>query len=204
MPSGLFRRALALALCAGAMTFGSCKHDEAFVWVDDLPDPPATPASEYVIAPGDVLSVRVWNQNEMSARVRVRSDGKISLPFVNDVMAAGFKPSVLASQIQVRVKDFLTNPVVTVSLEEIKPATVSLLGEVAKPGQYPMEPGARILQALASAGGLTDYAHKDRIFVLRDLEGRPIRIRFDYATLTRASGRAAEFRLQSGDVLVVE
>jgi len=180
-----------------------CKHEPPFVWVQDLPAQPAPPSS-YVIGPGDLLNIRVWNQDGMSARVRVRSDGKISLPFLNDVVAAGYKPDALAEQIQVHVKAFLTNPVVTVVLEETKPLTVSLLGEIAKPGQYAMEPGAGVLHALASAGGLTDFAHRDRIFVLRDLNGQRARIRFDYEGLTRAEGRAAQFRLQSGDVVLVE
>ena len=107
-------------------------------------------------------------------------------------------------QIQVHVKAFLTNPVVTVGLEEAKLVTVSLLGEVAKPGQFALEPGAGVLHALAAAGGLTDFAHRDRIFVLREVDGKPLRIRFDYQALTEASGRAAEFRVQSGDVVVVE
>ena len=193
----------AIALFAAGAAAG-CKHDEAFVWVQDLPDPPPAPIGPYVISPGDVLSIRVWNQEGMSAKVRVRSDGKISLPFLNDVVAAGFRPDILAQQIQTRVKDFLTNPVVTVVLEEVKPLTVSLLGEVAKPGQYPLEPGAGVLHALASAGGLSDYAHKDRVYVLREVDGKPARIRFDYSTLTRPDGKAAQFRLHTGDVVVVE
>jgi polysaccharide export outer membrane protein len=193
-------RALAVAL---AWLLVGCHHVDPFVWVDDLPAPPAA-GQEYVISPGDVISIRVWNQDGMSAKARVRSDGKISLPFVNDVEAAGFTPSVLAQQIQTRVKDFLVNPVVSVSLEEIKPLSVSLLGEVSKPGMYPMEPGAGVLHALATAGGLTEYAHKNRIYVLRESGGKTDRIRFDYATLTHAQGRAAEFRLRTGDVVVVE
>jgi polysaccharide export outer membrane protein len=190
--------ALALALLAGA-----CAHDE-YVWVADFPRSAPPQVGEYVVAPGDVLSIRVWNQDGMSGKVRVRSDGKISLPFLNDVMAAGYKPDVLAQQIQVRVKDFLTTPVVTVSLEEVKPLTVSVLGEVSKAGQYGLEPGAGVLNALATAGGLTDYAHRDRVFVLRDVGGKPARIRFDYRELAQAQGPAAAFRLQSGDVVVVE
>jgi polysaccharide export outer membrane protein len=191
-----------LAACA----FASCRHDEPFVWVQDLADPPPAPSTEYVVAPGDVLNIRVWNQDSMSGRVKVRSDGKISLHFLNDVAAAGFKPRVLAQQIQVRLKEFLNNPVVTVVLEEMKPLAVSLLGEVAKPGQYGLEPGqgAGVLQALAFAGGLTDYAHRDRIFVLREIDGKPTRIRFDYVTLTHATTAASAFRLQNGDVVFVE
>jgi polysaccharide export outer membrane protein len=191
-------------LAVTALVLAGCRHVGEFVWVDDLPEVPVTPSQAYVIAPGDTLSIRVWNQEGMSAKPRVRADGKISLPFLNDVVAAGYTPNVLAQQLQVRLKEYLVNPVVTVSLEEIKVVTVSVLGEVGKPGQYPLEPGAGVLHALATGGGLTDYAHRDEVFVLRDGGGKTQRIRFDYASLTHAKGKAAEFKLQSGDVIVVQ
>ncbi|HEX4620544.1 MAG TPA: polysaccharide biosynthesis/export family protein [Myxococcaceae bacterium] len=196
------RRLEILAVLAFALA--GCRHVGDFVWVEDLPEGPLTPSQAYVIAPGDTLSIRVWNQEGMSGKPKVRADGKISLPFLNDVMAAGYTPNVLAQQLQVRLKEYLVNPVVTVSLEEIKVVTVSVLGEVGKPGQYPLEPGAGVLNALATGGGLTDYAHRDEIFVLRDGAAKTQRIRFDYAALTQAKGKAAEFKLQSGDVVVVQ
>jgi polysaccharide biosynthesis/export protein len=189
-------------LCACAAQLGK------FVWAEDYAE---SPAAEYVIAPGDVIMVRVFTQDNMSGRVRVRSDGKVSLPFLNDVEAAGQTPSALARDLQARLKSFINAPVVTVSLEETRPLSVSVLGEVAKPGAYPFETGAGVLQALASAGGMTEYAHKDRIFVLRQetvngsgADPPPARIRFTYEALSRAEGKAGTFRLKVGDVVVVE
>lgn len=199
---------LVLQLVALLGLVPACKSVGAYVWVDDLPPFPRQAEAEYVISPGDIISVRIWGQEAMSARGRVRSDGKISLPFLNDVEVAGLPPTALAKRLQTRLKEFLANPIVTVSLEERKPLSVPILGEVTRKGTYDLEPGAGILQALAAAGGLTDLASTDRIFVIRPNTGvegaQPSRIRFDYERLTRSIGRGSAFRLQAGDVIVVE
>ena len=197
-----------LLLAAALAAATGCSHVGDYVWVDDIKEPPAPAETDYVIAPSDVLNVRVFNQEGMSGRARVRSDGKISLPFVNDVEAAGATPAALAIRLQVRLKEFVNNPVVTVSLEEPGPIQVSVLGEVAHPGVYPVQPRANVLQGLAAAGGLTPYASSDRIFVLRrsapGVKPPLVRIRFRYESLAHAEGRAATFRMRDGDVLVVE
>jgi polysaccharide export outer membrane protein len=181
----------------------SCASAGQYVWIEHYPQP-VSPSQGYVIAPGDVISVRVYNQEGMSARERVRADGKLSLPFLNDVEAAGYTPTALAQQLQTRLKDFVKLPVVTVALEDAKPIPVSLLGEIARPGLYQLEPGGPgLLQLLAMAGGVTEFAHSDRIFVLRQ-SPTPSRIRFRYRSLIHADGPATRFRLQSGDVVVVE
>ena len=187
--------------------FPACASTGASIEVEQLkeaPDP--SPAgNEYTISVGDVLSVQVWEQPGMSGRMRVRSDGRISLPFVNDVDAAGKTPVGLAGDLEAGLKSVVLNPKVTVVVEESKPQTmsISVLGEVAKPGVQALEPGAGVAQALAAAGGLNLFAHKSRIFVLRT-GPPPIRIHFTYEALTRSAGRAGAFRLHSGDVVVVE
>lgn len=160
----------------------------------------------YVISTGDVLQVRVFQQEAMSARVKVRPDGKVSLPLVNDVVAEGKTPTVLAAELQVRLKDFINTPAVTVSLEESRPLIVSVLGEVIRPGVVTLEGGSGVIQALAASGGLTDFAHRDGIFVLRKTGGQaaPRRIRFTWEVLSRGEGVAARFSLLPGDVVVAE
>lgn len=201
-PPGTSLLAAALALASG------CSHVGDYVWADYIAEPANPADAEYVIAPGDVLGVRVFNQEGMSGRARVRSDGKISLPFVNDVEAAGQTPTGLARRLQARLKEFINNPVVTVSLEEAGPIQVSVLGEVAHPGVFPVQTGANVLQALAAAGGLTPFADRDRIFVLRKTpagsKAPVVRVRFTYEKLAHAEGRSASFRLRDGDVVVVE
>ncbi len=199
------RSVLSLPLAALLALASGCAHLQgAFTWVDELPSEAAPEeVGGYVIAHGDVLSVRVWNEEGMSARPRVREDGQISLPFLNDVKAVGLTPAVLAQQLQARLKQFISNPGVAVALEERQPVSVSVLGQVTEPGAYTLEPGRGVLHALAQAKGLTQFASEDRIFVLRKgFQGG--RIRFRYDKLTRAEGRSATFRLQSGDVVVVE
>ncbi len=195
-------------LCTALLASG-CRSVGEYIWVDDVPvEQPRPSGDDYVIAVGDVINVRVWNQEAMSGRVKVRSDGKISLTFLNDVEAAGSQPAVLARRIQTRLKDFIVNPVVTVSLEDQRAVQVSVLGEVARPGVYTVELNAGVLNAIAAAGGMTAYASRDRIFVLRRAfwsdSPKPARIRFTYQALSQVQGRAATFRLKGDDVVVVE
>lgn len=190
------------------LLLAACTHGAPFVWVDDLPTAATTgpTGSEgYAIRPGDVISVRVFGQEGMSGRVKVRADGHISIPFLNDVQAAGFNPNDLAAQLQKRLKSYVNDPVVTVALEESQGLQIPVLGEVTRPGKYALTPGSGVLDLLAEAGGLTQYARRDRIFVLRNAAGAQTpRIRFRYEDLSRGTGRALAFRLQPGDVVVVE
>lgn len=197
-----------LLLVAALAVAPACSGAGSYVWVDDLGEPSAAGEAEYLIAVGDLLNVRVFNQDGVSGRVRVRPDGKISLPFVNDVEAAAQTPAALARRIQARLKEFINNPVVTVSLEESGPIQISVLGEVAKPGVYAVPPGSSVLHVLATAGGLTQFASRSRIFVLRrnapGRDPRIVRIRFSYERLARAQGGEATFRMRDRDVLVVD
>jgi polysaccharide export outer membrane protein len=175
------------------------------VWVDQYQSAPL-PEAGYAIGAGDVLSVRVLGHDEMSGRVKVRSDGRISLPFLNDLEVAGQTPAALGEKLRREFKEFVANPVVTVTLDEPRPFTVSITGEVTRPGVYPLESPAGVLQALASAGGLSQFAHEDQIYVLRRVveSTPPVRIRFRYDALTRAEGQSGTFCLQRNDLIVVE
>jgi polysaccharide export outer membrane protein len=183
-----------------------CRTTGESVPVESLA-PSAAPASqEYVLQAGDTISVRVWNQDSITTKAKVRPDGRVSIPFVNDIEAAGATPAVLSARIQARLKDFIVNPVVTVSLDETRPLVVAVIGEVVKPGSYPLDAGSGVLQALATAGGMTPFANKDGIVVIRQkADGSGVqRIGFTYSGLTQKQGRAATFRLLGGDVVVVE
>jgi polysaccharide export outer membrane protein len=200
---------LVSALAAGVIFCVACGHGQSgYVWADQLP-PQAAPDRTYRIGVGDVLAVRVWNQEAMSTpRARVREDGAVSLPLLHDVPGAGLTPAEFAHQLETRLKTYVVNPVVTVSVEEIRPVRVSILGEVVRPGQYELERDAGVLHALAAGGGTTQFAERDRIFVLRADDkaagAPPTRIRFRYDSLVHGSGPATSFRLQDGDVVVVE
>jgi polysaccharide export outer membrane protein len=199
------RWVLAAALCLVAAVIGACAPvvTTPFVWVDEWREPGPVPTGEYVIGVGDLLNVMVWEQEKMSARVRVRSDGSLSLPFLDDVPVAGMTPVALARTLEERLKQFIVTPQVTVVVDEAKPLSVSVLGQVAQPGLYNLDPGASIAQALAAAGGLKDFARKDQIYLLRSGDGST-RIRMTYFDVTSGKGRAFSLRLRSGDVVVVE
>ncbi|HTP28113.1 MAG TPA: polysaccharide biosynthesis/export family protein [Anaeromyxobacteraceae bacterium] len=188
-----------------AALFGSaCAGAGQYVWVDEYRDTGSRPDTAYVIGPGDVIQVRVFNQDQLSTRARVRADGKISLPLLNDVSAAGLTAETMAGTLQTRLKSFIRAPLVTVSVEEARQASVYVSGEVMKPGAYALDNGTGVLHALVNAGGVTQYASTELIFVLRQDGPATTRIRFTYRDLIRLRGKASTFKLRPGDVIVVE
>src|SRR5262249_19219659 len=128
-----------------------------FVWVDEY-KPPAAQADTGVIRPGDLLDVRVLGQDQMSAKVHVPADGQVTLPFLNDIPAAGQTPAALRPLIEEKLKEYINTPVVTVSIEKGPPAPILILGQVGRPGKYAYERNMGVLSALAQAGGLKEYA----------------------------------------------
>ena len=140
----------------------------------------------------------------MATKGRVREDGKISFPLLHDVAVAGKTPDTVARDLETGLKPYMLAPRVNVVVEERKPLTVSVLGQGGRPGQYVMERGAGVAQVLAAAGGLSAFAHKDRIFVMREWGQKQERVRFRFQSLTDVSSAAAKFRVQGGDVIVVE
>jgi polysaccharide export outer membrane protein len=197
--------------CVTALALASagCRHGKDFIWIDAVPKGMSEPEATYVIAPGDVIGVRVWNNEANSMdRVRVRDDGKISLAFLNDVEVAGSEPEELARRLEVRLKAYIMAPAVTVVVHERRPLRVSIVGKVVRPGVYDLDRGAGVVQALAAAGGLTPFADESRVFVLRSGywgdDPTPARIRFRYRDLEAGRPPASLFLLRVGDVIVVE
>ena len=140
----------------------------------------------------------------MSARAKVRSDGRIAIPYLNDVEIANQAPDDVAEKLRKKLIEFVNRPIVTVTVDEPRPFTVPVTGEVTRPGVYPLETPAGVLQALASAGGLTQFAHDDQIYVLRRGTDGPVRIRFKYESLAHAEGQSGTFVLQRDDIVVAE
>lgn len=178
-----------------------CATDGSFVWVDELPSGALKPA-EYQVAPGDRLVVNVWNQPPLSGEVLVRPDGSITLPLVGDVQVAGSTPKQAGEAVARKLSGLVVEPHVAVSLSGTREPTVSVLGEVQQAGTFPLRPGEGVLEVLARAGGLSEFARKDAIFVVRRSQG--LRVRFDYRRLAQANGAGVAFELQDGDVVVVE
>jgi polysaccharide export outer membrane protein len=181
-----------------------CGSAGAFVWYRDLPrNEFESSTGEYVIGIGDTVRVQVYDQDGLTVHSKIRPDGRIALPFVGELVAVGRHPLALAKEIEAHLKEFFVNPRVTVTIEESVPVTISVLGEVSKVGALTLEPNAGLLQALAQAGGPSDYADKSSIYVLRKSPDFR-RIRFTYDALVQNRDGAATFALRSGDVIVVE
>jgi polysaccharide export outer membrane protein len=164
---------------------------------------PATADPNYVIGDQDVLDISVWKEPEVSRVVPVRPDGKISLPLLNDVQAAGLTPSQLAAEITESLKKYVTSPQVTVIVTTINSQRVYILGEVTRPGAFPLLPGMSVLQALSSAGGFTQFAKVKNIFVRRIENGRESKYPFNYKDVVNGKRPEQDILLKAGDTIVV-
>jgi len=196
------RRVAALLFLSTAL--GACAGIPGAVRLRDLPtQSAAAPAASTVIGTGDLLSVRVWNAEQMSVQQRVRPDGSISLFFLDTLAVAGATTSEVAARIAAGLDQVLVAPRVTVVIEESARNVVSLVGEVQRPGTYPVHRPLRVVEALALAGGLTEYARRDRIILQRG-GPHPVTLRLSYDELLRGADRVAGLLVGPGDVLIVQ
>jgi polysaccharide export outer membrane protein len=199
----LYAGAVGLAVFSVLSVFQACAGPGQYVWFDQLPSETQLANDEYLIRVGDTLSIHVLGHEEMLVKERVRRDGRISLLLIGDVIAKDKRPSALKAELEGRLKDYIVSPSVVVNVEETAVAMVTVLGEVMKPGGIPMDEDPRLAHVLALAGGLTDYAARNGIYLVRSAP-RPVRIRFTYEAITRDVRGAGDFPLRGGDVLEVE
>ncbi|MCC6241744.1 MAG: polysaccharide biosynthesis/export family protein [Gemmatimonadaceae bacterium] len=196
------RRMVGLAVLAlGASACRSTAVQGPYVWASTIAPEPARAA--YLIQAGDQLSVQVWSNEALSVKARVRSDGKFTVPLLGEIPVIGQSPESLAASVQQKLADakIVLSPRVTVIVDE--EVTVSVLGKVTRAGSYPLTGARGVADALAAAGGLTEFAHRDRIYVLRRIP-EPQRIRFTFGSLFDQSDPSARFKLRSGDVILVD
>ena len=158
--------------------------------------------AEYQIGPEDVLDISVWKNAELSRRVPVRPDGKISLPLVNDIQAAGLTPSELRQQLTTRLAEFVPTPEVAVIVSEVQSLRVSVVGAVKTPGRFMLKSPATVLECIALAQGLTEFAARERIVVLRQNGSTTTRIPFNYRKVADGSEQE-NFFVKPGDIIVV-
>ena len=167
------------------------------------PNPGAGAVSDtYLIGPSDVLIVTVWEQPTLSGNILVRPDGMITLPLLGDVQASGKTPLQLTDQIAAKLKKYVQTPNVSVVVAEIHSKVVYLLGEVGKKGPVQMTSGMTLLAAIASAGGLTDYANVKKIYILRNAAGKHERIPVHYKEALKGNSNF-DLILEPGDTIVV-
>lgn len=163
---------------------------------------------DFLLGPEDVVEVTVWRNQDLSRTVVVRPDGMISLPLIGDVQASGLAAAQVSEKISKRLSEFKENPSVSVSVKEINSYYVYVVGEVTRPGKYPLKSYATVLQGISLAGGFTQYASKNSMAVMRSVkEGtgneRQLRIPVRYDDLVMGKGEVGNFRLLSGDTIVV-
>jgi polysaccharide export outer membrane protein len=163
----------------------------------------ASLSPNYIIGPDDSLQVTVWDNANLSASgLPVRPDGKISLPLINDIMAAGLTPTQLGLNIADKLKQFVTDPVVYVTVLGVRGKSVYMVGDgIGHQGPLAITPGMTVLQAIATAGGLSPYANKKGIYILRGDPAKPQRIRFDYKKALKGDMQGVS--LVPGDTIVV-
>lgn len=161
-----------------------------------------TTADSYVIGPSDVLAITVWKEPTLSGSILVRPDGMISLALLGDIQASGMTPLQLSDQITTKLRKYIQDPNVSVVINQIHSKVVYLLGEVVKRGPVEMTPGMTLLEAIASAGGLTDFANQRKLYILRSDSGTQQRIPVNYKQALKTGG-ALNLVLRPGDTIVV-
>lgn len=161
----------------------------------------ASPAPEYRIGVEDVLDIAVWNYPELQKTVPVRPDGKISLPLVNDIVAAGLTPMELRDVLTGKISAFVQSPDVSVVVREIRSSKISIIGNVRRPGRYDLKGPSTVLDALALAEGINEFAARRKITVLRGSENAQQRLAFDYDAAVRKGKN--NILLRPGDIIVV-
>jgi polysaccharide export outer membrane protein len=159
-------------------------------------------ANDYKIGPEDLLDISVWKNPELSRTVPVRPDGKVSLPLVNDIQAAGLTPTALRQQLIDRLSEFIPAPEVAVIVREVHSMKVAVVGSVKTPGRYELKSAATVLEIIALAQGFTDFASRDRVVILRQENGESKRIPFNYRKVA-AGDEESNLVVQPGDIIVV-
>jgi len=159
--------------------------------------------SEFKLGPDDVIEVFVYKEPELSPTVVVRPDGKISLPLINDVHAAGLTPAQLRDRIVEESKKYVEDPNVTVVVKQINSRRVFVTGEIGKPGPYPLSGPTTVLQMVSIAGGFKEYAHPEKIMIIRTENGKPVSFKFNYKEVINGKKLSQNIELKPGDSVIV-
>jgi polysaccharide export outer membrane protein len=163
---------------------------------------PALP-EDYVIGPEDVIGVVFWRDTDMSGDLTVRPDGMITLPLIGDINAAGLKPDALKARIQAAAGKYVTDPNVTIIVRQLNSRKVFITGQVATPGAYPLTGPRTVMQLIALAGGLSEYADADNVTIMRQEQGRTLSFKFNYRDVSKGRKLEQNIQLAPGDTVVV-
>lgn len=195
-----WRSHLLLIIAVLFLAFGASACSKRGVQVTEVP-PPAT--DDTTLGPGDVFSVRVYGEDAMTGSHQVAPDGTINFPLLGAVQVAGLEPSAVAQKLQSELveRDLLRAPHVSVYVEQYSSKRVSVVGAVANPGTFPLEPGMTVVQAISMAGGFSSLADRDATMLTRRIDEEIIRYRVPVDRVTK--GQAADIEVAAGDIIFV-
>jgi polysaccharide export outer membrane protein len=159
--------------------------------------------ADYLIGPEDILTIVFWREKDLSSDAMVRPDGKISLPLLNDVQAAGLTPEQLQKKLMESASRFVEDPNVTVVVKTINSRKVFVIGEVAKPGPYSLMAPTTVLQLISMTGGLQEYADSKNITIMRTENGKPVVYKFNYKDVVKQKNLKQNIELKPGDTIVI-
>lgn len=194
------------SLCAQSEPDAPDEQDASLTTVvsrDPVPTPVPLADANFVIGNEDVLAISVWKDAELSRVVPVRTDGKISLPLIGELVATGKTPRQLQAEITASLQAYMSKPQVTVIVQEIKSQRFNILGHVLKPGSYMLNPPMTLVDAIALAGGLSPFANMKHIYVLRDDGGKEVRLPFNYKKVIKGRRSEQNVEIRPKDTVVV-
>jgi polysaccharide biosynthesis/export protein len=194
-----FRAALALALASVLMAQSPAPAQNASATANTG----KAHDDSFIIGNDDLLAVDVWKEPGITRTIPVRSDGKISLPLVGEVQAAGLTPAKLEQDIAGKLKNYISEPEVTVIVQQVNSQKFNILGQVVKPGSYVIANSPTVLDAIALAGGFRDFAKKKSIYVLRHGPSGELRLPFNYKDVSQGKNMAQNVKLEPGDTIIV-
>lgn len=166
------------------------------------PTDPVVPPG-YVIGTDDVLSIVYWKDKDMSADAQVRPDGRIALPLINEVQAAGLTPEQLREKLMEESKRYMEDASITVVVRQINSRKAFITGEINKPGPYPLTSPTTVMQLISMAGGLREYANSKKIVIMRTENGKPVSLPFNYKDVVSGKNLTQNIQLKPGDTVVV-
>jgi polysaccharide export outer membrane protein len=158
---------------------------------------------DFVVGPEDVLGILFWRDAELSGDHAVRPDGRVTIPLIGDITAAGVAPAALREQIQTTAAKYLTNPIVTVVVRQINSRKVYITGQIVRPGAYPLTGPRNVMQLISLAGGVTQFAKSESISILRQEQGRTRAFNFNYKDVAQGKNVQQNIQLRPGDTIVV-
>lgn len=173
------------------------------VCILNIAGPALAAEKSYTIGPGDVLEISVWKDESLSRQLIVPPDGVISFPLINDITVTNLTVASLRREISKRLNDFIPDATVTVMLVQINSLQGYVIGKVNRPGQFPINQDTTVMQILSMAGGLNPFAATGKIFIIRQENGKSIKIPFNYAAVEKGKNLEQNITLKRGDVVVV-